>query len=63
MADYTSAKSYEPLEISKFNQGFLPGLKFGAVPYAAFRSYAFAPTGGGAAGRPQSGQLYPRGNR
>ena len=60
MADYTGAKAYEPLQISEFETGYLPGIAFNSSPYAAFRFYTFAPslnTGN----RPTSGQLYPRG--
>lgn len=62
MADFTGATRYEPLAISEFETGFLPAVKFSALELGAFRSYTFAPDTN-AAGRPTSGQIYPRGVR
>ena len=43
--------------------GTLPFIRLSPIIYEAVRAFGSVPTGGGSAGRPLTGQIYPRGNR
>lgn len=63
MADYTGSTSLAPLAFSAPRIGTIAGIRLQPLLLEAPHVYGFISTGGGSAGRPLTGQLYPRGNK
>jgi hypothetical protein len=55
--------SLPPVVYTHATGGTQPFIRLSPIIYEAVRAFGSVPTGGGSAGRPLSGQLYPRGNR